>query len=154
MRTIRAFLWTISVSQMYMRTLKERNDRRNLEENNRWKKKEKGVREERGAKIRKESQKLLIFFPHDKIVTQNGKGKKCSLWEWSRWSKIWLKEVVVQILCFILHKVNSPGRELCSGILIRISYNEPKKHVPNNLDFWSFMWLLACRELLLFPWLH
>ena len=26
------------------------------------------------------------------------KEKKCNLWEWSRWPKIWLKEVVVQIL--------------------------------------------------------
>ena len=70
-----------------MRTLKKRNDRRNLEENNRWKKKEKGVREERGEKIRKESHKLLIIFiPHDKIVKINKmeKEKKCNLWEWSR----------------------------------------------------------------------
>lgn len=70
-----------------MRTLKKRNDRRNLEENNRWKKKEKGVREERGEKIRKESRKLLIIFiPHDKIVKINKmeKEKKCNLWEWSR----------------------------------------------------------------------
>ena len=70
-----------------MRTLKKRNDGRNLEENNRWKKKEKGVREERGEKIRKESRKLLIIFiPHDKIVKINKmeKEKKCNLWEWSR----------------------------------------------------------------------
>lgn len=71
-KTVRAFSWTVSVSQIYMRTLKKRNERRNLEEKNRWKKKAKRAREERGARIWKESQKLLIFFiPHDKIVKIN-----------------------------------------------------------------------------------
>ena len=29
------------------------------------------------------------------------------------WSKVWLKEIVVQKLCFTLCKGNSPGREKC-----------------------------------------
>ena len=71
-RTVRAFLWTISVSQIYMRTLKKRNDRRNLEEKNRWKKKEKRARADRGTRIWTESQKSLIFFiSRDNIVKIN-----------------------------------------------------------------------------------
>ena len=74
-----ALPYITSVSQLCTRTLKKRNERRKLEDKNRWRKKVKKTMRRR-ARTWKESRNcyLIFFIPHDKMVKKrwNGKGKK------------------------------------------------------------------------------